>query len=87
MRVLPNAKLRFFVSDLWSAKVKSPSKREQKRLAAAEEACRCFRKGMSYYATQEHYFNMGLDWILVWIKHSPKKVWTRDPIPAPRRKQ
>jgi len=67
--------------------MKPPSKREQKRLAAAEEVCRCFRKGISYYATQEQYMHMALDWLQAWIKHSPNKVWQADPKPAPRRKR
>lgn len=62
-------------------------KRELKRLEAAEELCRCFRKGISYYATQDQYMYMALDWLQVWIKNSPKKVWQSDPHPAPIRKK
>lgn len=61
------------------------SKREQRRLEAAEEVCRAFRKAVSYHATQGEYMNMALDWLRVWIDNSPKDVWQSDP--KPRRRQ
>ena len=58
------------------------SKREQRRLEAAEHVCRAFRKSLSYAATQNQYMNMALDWLLVWIANSPVRVWTEDPTPC-----
>jgi len=60
------------------------SKREQKRLAAAEEVCRSVRKSLSHAATQGYYMNMALDWLLVWIANSPAAVSQTDPIPRKR---
>lgn len=61
------------------------SKREQKRLDAAEEVCRSFRKAISYYSTQQHYMNLALDWLRIWIANSPKGVWQADPAQTKRR--
>jgi len=63
--------------------MKPPSKREQKRLEAAEHVCRCFRKGLAHNATQQLYFNLALDWLQVWIKNAPKRVQYADMIPVP----
>jgi hypothetical protein len=62
------------------------SKREQRRLAAAEEVCRAVRKALSHSAMQNQYMNVALDWILVWIKNSPAKVWQSDPALVVKRK-
>ncbi len=61
------------------------SKREQKRIEAAEHVCRAMRKAISCYATQEHYMRMALDWLIVWRDNAPCKVWQSDP--TPRRKR
>lgn len=61
------------------------SKREQRRLEAAEHVCRAFRKAVSYYGTQEFYMRMALDWLLVWEENSPAKVCNPDPTPRRRK--
>lgn len=63
------------------------SKREQRRLEAAEHVCRCFRAAVAYYATQGHYMNMGLDWLLVWMDNAPKAVKYADPTPRKRKRE
>lgn len=63
--------------------MKPQSKREQKRLEAAEHVCRCFRKRLSYHATQDAYFLQALNWLEVWIKNAPKRVQYADLIPVP----
>lgn len=63
------------------------SKRESRRLEAAEHVCRAFRKGASCFASQGHYMNMALDWLTVWIENSPNKVWQSDPTPCLRRRR
>lgn len=50
------------------------SKREQRRLEAAEHVCRAFRKAISYYATQGHYMNIAIGWLILWIDNAPKGV-------------
>lgn len=62
------------------------SNREQKRLEAAEHVCRAFREAVSYYATQQQYMNVALDWLLVWIKHCPKRV-AKIPVQRPPRRR
>ncbi len=57
------------------------SKREQKRIEAAEHLCRAFRKAVSFAGTQQHYMNMALDWLIVWRDNAPSKVWQSDPTP------
>lgn len=63
-----------------------PSKREQKRIEAAEHVCRCFRQGLSYAATQDMYFEMALGWLLVWMKNAPKSTLAIEPIRAPKKR-
>lgn len=63
------------------------SKREQKRLEAAEHVCRAVRKAVSYYATQDQYMSMALDWLVVWCANSPKAVCFADPVPVVKRKK
>lgn len=60
------------------------SKREQKRLEAAEHVTRCVRAAFSYHATREQHFSTALDWLLVWIANAPKAV-QKIPIQEPRR--
>lgn len=63
------------------------SNREQKRLDAAEHLCRCFRKAISYHATQQVYMDMALDWLMVWMDNAPQKVKYSDPTPCHRKRR
>lgn len=62
------------------------SKREKRRLEAAEQVCRAVRKALSYHATSAPYWGMVLDWLLVWIDNAPKAVSNAEPV-AVRRKR
>lgn len=64
---------------------KPVSKRKMKRLEAAEQVCRAFRKSLTYYAEKQHYQQIAYEWLLVWIKNSPKAVWGA--VPAVPRKR
>jgi hypothetical protein len=53
--------------------------RAQRRTEAAEQVCRAFRKGCAHAGTQEKYFNVALNWLLVWMRYAPAKVKFADP--------